>query len=66
MNFENLENRLDFVCQLAGQPASQPASQPAGQPAGQPYVRPGCASCMVPEILHCKGNPVGYTKLLFQ
>ena len=50
MNFENLENRLDFVC----------------QPANQPYVRPGCARCMAPEILYSEGNPIEYTKLLFQ
>ena len=46
----NFENRMDFVC----------------QPANQPYVRPGYARSMAPEVLHSKGNPVGYTKLLFR
>ena len=54
MNFENLENRLDFVC------------QPATQPAWWPNVRPSCARCMAPEIQHSKGNPVEFTKLLFR
>ena len=47
MNFENLENCLDFVC----------------QPACQPNVRPGCDRCTAPEIKHSKGNPVAFTKL---
>ena len=54
MNFENLENRLDFVC------------QPASQPASKPNVRPSCARCTASEIQHSKGNPVRFTKLLFR
>ena len=50
MNFENLENRMDFAC----------------QPAGQPYIRPGCARCTAPEIQLSKGNPVELMKLLFR
>ena len=38
----------------------------ASQPANQPYIRPGCTRCMAPEILHCKGDPVGFTKLLLR
>ena len=49
-NFENFEIRLYFV--------SLPASQPA--------VRPGCARCRAPEILHDKGNGGGFTKMLFR
>ena len=54
MNFKNFENHLDFVCR----PASLPVSQPA--------IRPGSTRCMAPEIQHNKGNPVAFTKLLFQ
>ena len=50
-NLENFEIRLYFV-------ACQPASQPA--------VRPGCARCRAPEILHDKGNGGGFTKMLFR
>ena len=57
-NFENFEIRLYFV--------SQPASQPACQPACQATVRPGCARCRAPEILHDKGNGGGFTKMLFR
>ena len=54
MNFENLENRMDFIC------------LPASQPATQTYVRPGCAMCTTPEIQHSKCNRVAFTKLLFR
>ena len=40
--FQNFQNSPEFC-----QPASQPVSQPA--------VRPGCAKCRGPEILHDKG-----------
>ena len=50
MNFENLQNRMDFVC----------------QPASQPYVGPGCARCRAPEIQHSKSNRVAFMKLLFR
>ena len=50
MNFENLKNRLDFIC----------------QPASWPNVRPSCAWCTAPEIQHSKANHVAFTKLLFR
>ena len=54
MNFENIENCMDFVC------------QPASHAASKPYVRPGCARCRAPEIQHSKGNRVAFTKMLFR
>ena len=49
-NFENFKIYLYFVC----------------QPASLPAVRPGCARCRAPEILHDKGNGGGSTKMLFR
>ena len=50
MNFENLKNRLDFVCRMAN----------------QPNVRPSCAWCTASEIQHSKDNRVTFMKLLFR
>ena len=32
----------------------------------QPAVRPGCATCMTPEIQRSKGYRIRYTKLLLR
>ena len=35
-------------------------------PASQPAIRPSCARCRAPEILHDKGNGGRFMKMLFQ
>ena len=34
--------------------------------ASQPIIRPGCAKCRAPEILHHEGNGGRFTKMLFR
>ena len=49
-NFKNFKIYLYFVC----------------QPACLPAVRPGCARCRAPEILHDESNSGRFTKMLFR